>query len=229
MTVNDFVIALGAALGLGLLIGLERQWGQHPAGVRTNALVSAGAALYVLMGRVFVNDTDTARVAAQVVTGIGFLGGGVILREGLSVRGLTSAATLWCAAAIGTLCGAGKLLDATIAAAAILLTNWLFNPVSRWIDYRVAQRGSAEASYRLKVICAMSDASRIYGILSQQIGAQRAMLLRGIGIQSTDHPDRGLVAAEVEMQVRDEHLLQDLVAKLNADPSTTSTCWERHS
>ena len=228
MAVNDFVIAMGTALGLGLLIGLERQWGQHPAGVRTNALVCTGAALYVLMGRAFGGGDQTARVAAQVVTGIGFLGGGVILREGLTVRGLTSAATLWCTAAIGTLCGAGLLLEATIAAAATLLINWLFNPVSRWIDYRAAQRGSVEASYRLKVICAMSEAPRIYQIVARQIGAQRVMLLRGIGIQSTDYADRGLVAAEVEMRVREEHLLQDIVAKLNADPSTTSTSWERH-
>ena len=78
----------------------------------------------------------------QVVTGIGFLGGGVILREGLTVRGLTSAATLWCTAAIGTLCGAGLPVDATVATAVILITNMLFNPVSRWIDYRAVRRGS---------------------------------------------------------------------------------------
>jgi putative Mg2+ transporter-C (MgtC) family protein len=226
---TDFVIALASALGLGLLIGLERQWGQHPAGLRTNALVCAGAALYVLMARAFNSGADTARVAAQVVSGIGFLGGGVILREGITVRGLTTAATLWCTAAVGTLCGAELLREAGLAAVAILLTNSLLNPVSRWIDRRAVQRAAIEANYRLKVICMMSEEKRIRRLLAQQIAAQREIILHGIGIHSTDHADRGLIVADVEMRIRDEHLLQDIVAQLNADPSTTSTSWERHS
>src|SRR5271165_550822 len=108
MMLTTFLIAFGAALGMGLLIGVERQFGQHPAGLRTNALVCGGAALYVLMARSLDSGTETARVAAQIVSGVGFLGGGVILREGLTVRGLTTAATIWCTAAVGTLCGAGQ-------------------------------------------------------------------------------------------------------------------------
>ena len=140
MTFATFLIALGAALGLGLLIGLERQFGQHPAGLRTNALVCGGAALYVLLARSFDSGSDTARVAAQIVSGIGFLGGGVILREGLTVRGLTTAATLWCSAAVGALCGADLPVQAGIATGAILATNCLLNPVSRWIDRKAAKR-----------------------------------------------------------------------------------------
>ena len=124
MAITTFLVALGGALGFGLLIGLERQFGQHPAGLRTNALVCAGAALYVLLARSFNSGTETARVAAQIVSGIGFLGGGVILREGLTVRGLTTAATLWCSAAVGALCGADLTEEAGIATAAILATNW---------------------------------------------------------------------------------------------------------
>jgi putative Mg2+ transporter-C (MgtC) family protein len=225
----DFLIAFGSALGLGLLIGLERQWGQHPAGLRTNALVCGGAALYVLMANAFGNGTDTARVAAQVVTGIGFLGGGVILREGITVRGLTTAATLWCTAAIGTLCGAGQIRFAAIAAAAVVLTNWLLNPVSRWIDRLAAKRIYLETTYRVKITCFMSEEGRLRRLLAQQIAAQRDMILHGIGIHSTDHADRGLIVADVEMRVRDERVLQEIVAQLNADPSTMSTSWERHA
>jgi putative Mg2+ transporter-C (MgtC) family protein len=185
--------------------------------------------LYVLLARSFDGGTETARVAAQIVSGIGFLGGGVILREGLTVRGLTTAATLWCSAAVGALCGADLTREAGIAAGAILAVNCLLNPVSRWIDQVAAKRKYIDAGYRLKVVCAMAEERRIRRMLAQQIAAQHGMTLRGIGIQSTDNPDRGLVVAEVEMHVRDEHALQEIVALLNADPSTSSTSWEKYS
>ena len=138
MDITDFMLDLNTALGLGLLIGLERQLGQHPAGMRTSALVCGGAAIYVLLARPFHSPTETARIAAQVISGMGFLGGGVILREGLSVRGLTSAwpSPLWCMAAVGTLCkapghaprgraGRGGHSDHQPAC---------INPASRWVD-----------------------------------------------------------------------------------------------
>ncbi len=229
MTLATFLIALGSALGLGLLIGVEREFGQHPAGLRTNALVCGGAALYVLLGRSLVGGADAAKVAAQIVSGIGFLGGGVILREGLTVRGLTTAATLWCSAAVGTLCGNDLSREAAIATGAILAVNLFLNPVSRWIDDRAAKRVFIDATYRLKVICAMAEERRIRRVLAQQIAAQHDMILHGIGIQSTETADRGLVVADVEMHVRNEHALQDLVALLNADTSTSSASWERYS
>jgi putative Mg2+ transporter-C (MgtC) family protein len=229
MMLTTFLIALGAALGLGLLIGVEREFGQHPAGLRTNALVCAGAAMYVLLGRSLVGGADAAKLAAQIVSGIGFLGGGVILREGLTVRGLTTAATLWCSAAIGALCGADLAREAAIATGAILTVNVFLNPVSRWIDQRAAKRIYIDASYRLKVVCAMAEERRIRRVLAEQVAAQRDMTLHGISIQSTETADRGLVVADVEMHVRNERALQEIVALLNADPSTSSASWERHS
>src|SRR3974377_1721040 len=95
----SFVLGIGAALAMGLAIGVERQLGQHPAGLRTNALVCVGAALFVSLSRLMDHEASPTRIAAQVVSGIGFLGGGVILREGLNVKGMTTAATIWCSAA----------------------------------------------------------------------------------------------------------------------------------
>ena len=102
------------ALALGTVIGLERQWRQHPAGLRTNALVAIGAALFVSLSRLVPGDASPTRVAAYVVSGVGFLGGGVILKEGANVRGITTAATLWCSAAVGTLTGMGFGLHAAV-------------------------------------------------------------------------------------------------------------------
>jgi putative Mg2+ transporter-C (MgtC) family protein len=229
IAMTTFLVAFAAAIGMGLLIGMERQFGQHPAGLRTNALVCGGAALYVLMARSLNGGQDTARVAAQIVSGIGFLGGGVILREGLTVRGLTTAATLWCSAAVGSLCGADLLQQAAVATVAIVATNWMLNPVSRWIDRHAANRIYIDTSYRLKVICTMAEERRIRGLLAQQIAAHTDMTLHGLGIQNTDRSDHGLIVADVQMHVRNERVLQEIVAQLNADPSTSSTSWERQS
>src|SRR5262245_28054278 len=101
-----FLLHAGAAALMGTAIGLERQWGQHSAGLRTNALVAFGAALFVSLPGLLGGTPTASHLAGQVVTGVGFLGGGVILREGLTIRGLNTAATLWCSAAVGALAGA---------------------------------------------------------------------------------------------------------------------------
>src|SRR3977135_3880 len=98
-----------AALLIGGLIGLERQWRQRMTGLRTNGLVAVGSAMFVMMGGLTTGDGSQGRVAAYVVSGIGFLGGGVILKDGFNIRGMNTAATLWCTAAVGTLAGLGYL------------------------------------------------------------------------------------------------------------------------
>ena len=105
---KDFMLRLGAALLLGGAIGFERQWRQKSAGLRTNTLVSLGAAAYILLS-VYINGGggDPGRVAAQIVTGIGFLGAGVIMKDGMNIQGLNTAATIWCSAAVGCLAGMG--------------------------------------------------------------------------------------------------------------------------
>ena len=100
---------LGTAVALGAVIGFERQWRQRLAGLRTNTLVALGSASFVVYESLFGAEPNMTRVAAQVVSGIGFLGAGIIFREGLNVRGLNTAATLWCSAAVGVLAGGGAL------------------------------------------------------------------------------------------------------------------------
>src|ERR1700730_9527820 len=109
MSTVEMLLRLGAGIGLGTVIGFERQYRARMAGLRTNALVAVGATLFVLLSaNGFSGATaDPTRVAAQIVSGIGFLGAGVIMRDGLNVRGLNTAATLWCSAAVGALAGAG--------------------------------------------------------------------------------------------------------------------------
>jgi putative Mg2+ transporter-C (MgtC) family protein len=135
LTIAEFAIRLGVGLGCGALIGLERQWRARMAGLRTNALVAAGATLFVLYSVAAGDPTSPTRVASYVVSGVGFLGGGVILRDGFTVRGLNSAATLWSSAAVGVLAGAGLLLYALVGTAAIVATHVFGRPLGRFIDH----------------------------------------------------------------------------------------------
>lgn len=113
------------AMALGYLIGLEREWHGKVVGTRTVSLIAIGSALYVLMSPTMVNG-DNSRIIAQVVSGIGFLGAGIIFKHGVSVKGLTTAATVWCAAAIGCLCGSGMFAEAVVGTVAVMIVNLFF-------------------------------------------------------------------------------------------------------
>ena len=138
VTSQVFAITLRILLsiGLGALIGLERQLRARSAGIRTNALVSLGSCLFTTVGvyTLAAGTGDPTRVAAQVASGIGFLGAGVILKQGVSVSGLNTAATLWASAAVGTLCGSGMEAAAAIGATAIMLANMMLRPIGAAID-----------------------------------------------------------------------------------------------
>jgi putative Mg2+ transporter-C (MgtC) family protein len=110
----EIALRLGAAVLAGALIGLERQWNKHTAGVRTHSLVALGAALFVFFAPLAGTPQEAARMAGQVTTGIGFLGAGVLMRTGLTVHGLNTAATVWCAAALGVLCAAADYWSALL-------------------------------------------------------------------------------------------------------------------
>ncbi len=120
---REIAIRLGTALLIGTVIGFERQWRQRMAGLRTNVLVALGAAGFVIFSLNVAGNDSPTRVAAQIVSGIGFLGAGVILREGINIRGLNTAATLWCSAMVGTFAGAGQLVASVIAGAFIVGTT----------------------------------------------------------------------------------------------------------
>lgn len=113
------------AMALGYLIGLEREWHGKVVGTRTISLIAIGSALYVLMSPSIIGG-DNSRVIAQVVSGIGFLGAGIIFKHGDTVKGLTTAATVWCAAAIGCLCGCGMFAEAVVGTIAVMTVNLLF-------------------------------------------------------------------------------------------------------
>ena len=132
--VEQAAIDLAAAVVFGSVIGFERQWRHRLAGLRTNTLVALGAASFVVFEALVPGESSPTRVAAQVVSGVGFLGAGVIFREGLNVRGLNTAATLWCSAAIGVLAGGGYAAYAAMATAFVVFVNLLLRPIVSFIN-----------------------------------------------------------------------------------------------
>jgi len=138
MELGEFTLRLGASMLAGLAIGFERQWHYKSAGLRTNTLVSVGAAVYVLLSIQWLQGGtgDITRVLGQVVTGIGFLGAGIIFKEGFAVRGLTTAATVWCSAAVGCLMAAGFFMQGLVATLFILGINALLLLVDNWLSNR---------------------------------------------------------------------------------------------
>ena len=121
----EVITKIVMATALGYLIGMEREYHGKVVGTRTISLIAIGSALYVLMSPSIIGG-DNSRVIAQVVSGIGFLGAGIIFKDGDSVKGLTTAATVWCAAAIGCLCGAGMFAEAILGTIAIMIVNICF-------------------------------------------------------------------------------------------------------
>ncbi len=142
----DLLALLVLAVVLGGAIGVERELQQKAAGLRTNILICVGAALFTVLSLEMAGPTgDPARTAAQIVTGVGFLGAGTIMQSGSGVSGLTTAATMWLVAAIGMAIGFGAVLEATGATLLVLLVLSALKPIERSIEARGRSRaGSAD-------------------------------------------------------------------------------------
>ena len=149
----DTLVSLFTAFVLGTLIGAERQFRQRSAGLRTNVLVAVGAAAFVDLGNRLTGADGAVRIIAYVVSGIGFLGAGIIFREGMQVTGLNTAATLWCSAAIGLLAGSGHPLHASVAAAFVILVNLLLRPIVRLINRQPIAQAETDFRYRVRIVC----------------------------------------------------------------------------
>ena len=146
----NFAVCLAAAFALGALIGAERQYRQRSAGLRTNVLVALGAAAFVDLGMRIAGDAST-QVLAYVVSGIGFLGAGAIMKEGANVRGLNTAATLWCSAAVGAAAGAGLVAEATLLTVMVVAGNTLLRPLVNAINRIPLDARASEATYEVRL------------------------------------------------------------------------------
>jgi putative Mg2+ transporter-C (MgtC) family protein len=150
LALANSAVCFVAAFVFGTLIGAERQYRQRSAGLRTNALVAVGAAAFVDFGIRLAGPAST-QVMAYVVSGIGFLGAGAIMKEGLNVRGLNTAATLWCSAAVGAAAGAGLVVESALLTLFVIAGNTLLRPLVNRINRIPLDEETGEATYEVRL------------------------------------------------------------------------------
>ena len=197
MQILDFFFRLGAALLMGAAVGLERQWRQRMAGTRTNALVTACASAFVMCA-FMVRDTSRseAQIVSYVVSGVGFLGAGVIFKDAGGVRGLNTAATIWCSAAIGAISGLGNPLHALILTAAILCTNVVLRPLAYRLYPAQAAAEEHEVTYAFELVCRPEDEAHIRALMLQGM-SQSSLILTGLRSEDIEGTNKMKVTAQI--------------------------------
>lgn len=224
LTTFDFALRLATGIGSGALIGVERQWRARMAGLRTNALVAAGATLFVLYSEATHDPTSPTRVASYVVSGVGFLGGGVIMREGASIRGLNTAATLWCSAAAGVLAASGRPALALLGAAAVVCVHLTLRPASRLIDRAPQGNDDSTAQVAFHVTCDRRDEGHVRALLIQLLSGTDARLA-GLRIRRGDDGATALEAS-VLIDGAPGADMEQLVTRLSLEPGVRDLHWQ---
>ncbi len=225
MTILDFVLRLGAALLMGAVVGLERQWRQRMAGTRTNALVAAGAAAFAMCGFMARDHSrGEAQNVSYVVSGIGFLGAGVIFKDAGSVRGLNTAATIWCSAAIGAISGLGNPLQALILAGAVLGTNVILRPLAYRLYPAHASGEEQEVTYGFELICRPDDEAHMRALLLQAM-SRSALTLTGLRSKDIEGTPKMKVTAQIKGIGRQDDALEQLVVRLSLEAGVSSVSW----
>jgi len=223
VSLADTALSLSAAFLFGGLIGLERQYRQRTAGLRTNILVAVGAAIFVDAANRLTGHDGAVHVMAYVVSGIGFLGAGVIMREEGNVRGINTAATLWASGAVGACAGADLILEAGLATIFILAANTLLRPIISVINRQPLDTQSVEVTNSVYIITP-KQTQKI--ALKQFIGA-----LEAAGYQTQDIEIHQFGADEVEIQAVltasavDGDSMDKLIAQIADKEYVTQVFW----
>jgi len=217
------LLVLATAFVLGTLIGFERQWRQRTAGLRTNVLVTVGAAAFCELGMRLLGAEGATRIVAYVVSGIGFLGAGVILKDGANIRGLNTAATLWCSAAVGTFAGSGLYGEAAALAGFVLAGNTLLRPLVNWVNRRPISAHMTEAQYRIHVVCRPDAVSDVRDLLDVEL-SRASYPIREVELVS-DKEGRVEMAAVLVPTTAEPSELDAVVTALERSPLVNIATW----
>jgi putative Mg2+ transporter-C (MgtC) family protein len=230
MSLFEFIIRLNLALLLGAAIGFERQWRQKSAGLRTNTLVSMGAAAFILLSVSLTGDSgDPSRVAGQIVTGIGFLGAGVIMKDGFNVQGLNTAATIWCSAAVGSLAGVGLFAESAITAGAVMLAHLGLRPLGRKISripITPAEDANGTFFYLFQIKCLDKVENHLRVMLLETIKSDNSLRLQSLKSRDNGNPQHSYVEAKVVSNGNRDSIMENLAGKLTLEYGVMEVSWE---
>ncbi len=215
-----FNMALAALLGAA--VGFERQWNQGMAGLRTNTLVAFGAASFVAL--------RVPQAEAMIVSGIGFLGAGIIFREGASVRGLNTAATLWCSAAAGALSGTAHYLEAVFCGAGVVAINLGLRYIQVAINRYRPQPVDVEADYLIEIDCAAEDEAKIRALLAAGAGGRNGLGLRSLHSRGPGHQGGAVrISADFVAHQRVDEAIEHLIGRIGREKGVISARWSAPS
>jgi putative Mg2+ transporter-C (MgtC) family protein len=217
------IASLAIAFVLGTLIGAERQWRQRTAGLRTNVLVAIGAAAFTDLGTRLLGPDGATRIISYIVSGIGFLGAGVILKEGTQIRGLNTAATLWCSAAVGAFAGAALWAEAIALSFFVVAGNTLLRPLVNYINRLPIDTQTTEARYRVHVVTDHRKVSSARDILDETLEKVGYPILEIETLSETETQVE--LAAILVPSSADPAVLDAVVAQLEKSPPVYSATW----
>jgi putative Mg2+ transporter-C (MgtC) family protein len=219
----DSMVSLAAAFVLGTLIGAERQYRQRGGGLRTHVLVAVGAATFVDIGMHLNGNAGATQIIAYVVSGVGFLGAGVIMKQGSNVWGLNTAATLWCSAAVGACAGADLAFEAVALTCFVLAGNTLLRPLVNAINRAPIDEGATEAIYEVHVTTSSENLDDGRELLREQLEAA-SYPLRDIEVVEREGGGAELVATLLGTTA-DPQELDDIVARLDKSDLVENASW----
>jgi len=222
MEYSDFLIRITAALVLSFIIGVERQWRKRAVGLRTNVLVCLGSFLFVSMPFMVDDVSFDFKVAAQVVSGIGFLGAGVILKDGANIRGLNTAATLWCSAAVGLLCASGLVLEAATGTAFVLIVNIVLRAVTRQLIER--EKANQKRSYNLKIVCTKEKEMILRTMLIQNINDEN-LTLDNLDTYAND--EKVSITVHIVSDKNEEASLEHIISRFTMEPGVVHVGYKK--
>lgn len=209
----------------GSMIGLERQLRHKMSGMVTNVLVAVGATLFMFFAHKFSADA-TARMGAQVISGIGFLGGGVIIRDGFSVRGINTAATLWCSAAIGLLCSEGHIEYAFAGTLTILAANILLKPIAVRLEHSSFGNKDVDFQYKIKLRIRHDQEQAITESL-RKIIAFHNMVITGMESRNTENSEELELKIYMLVYGENDSKVGEVIDKIKAEYKIYNYSYER--
>lgn len=228
--ITDISYRLGIAFLCGCLIGIERERRHRRTGLRTTVLVCLGAAGFVIFADLFPEEASPTRIAAQIVSGIGFLCGGVIFKEGLSVHGLNSAATIWCASTVGVFCGGGYFFPAFVLTCMLIVVNITLRQFEEYFDKTPLTSGET-VYYELVVDCFDDNQELFRDIVVQEFSGNNEVILKKFYTdidKNANLQERHLVKIHCIFKVksRNDEVFDRLVSQLLSDENVLSAFWE---